>query len=37
MALRRFIGGMDGVASIDVESGKISVMYDETKIDEENL
>jgi len=37
MALRRFIGGMDGVDSIDVESGKISVKYDETKIDEENL
>ena len=37
MALRRFIGGMDGVDGIDVESGMISVKYDESKIDEENL
>ncbi len=37
LALRRFIGGMDGVDSIDVESGEISVKYDETKIDEESL
>lgn len=32
LALRRFIGGMDGVESIDVEQGKIAVKYDETVI-----
>jgi hypothetical protein len=37
MALRRFIGGLDGVGSIDVESGKIAVRFDETAIDEGQL
>ena len=37
LALRRFIGGMDGVESIEVESGKIAVKFDETAIDEEKL
>lgn len=37
MALRRFIGGMDGVESIDVEQGKIAVRFDEAEIDEEKL
>ncbi len=37
MALRRFIGGMDGVESIDVEQGKIAVKFDEAAIDEEKL
>ncbi|HUI44989.1 MAG TPA: heavy metal-associated domain-containing protein [Nitrospirota bacterium] len=37
LALRRFIGGMDGVNSIDVQNGKIAVQFDETKMDEENL
>ena len=37
LALRRFIGGMDGVASIEVERGKIAVKFDETAIDEEKL
>jgi copper chaperone CopZ len=36
-ALRRFIGGMDGVESINVEQGKIAVKFDETSIDEETL
>ena len=36
-ALRRFIGGMEGVGSIDVEHGKIAVRFDETAIDEEKL
>jgi copper chaperone CopZ len=36
-ALRRFIGGMDGVESVDEEQGKIAVKYDETAIDEEKL
>jgi len=37
LALRRFVGGMDGVESIDVEHGKIAVKFDETAIDEEKL
>lgn len=32
LALRRFIGGMEGVTSIDVVDGQISVTFDETKI-----
>ncbi len=37
LALRRFIGGMEGVDSIDVESGKIAVKFDDTEIDEEKI
>ncbi len=37
LALRRFIGGLDGVESIDVEQGKIAVRFDETEIDENKL
>ena len=37
LALRRFIGHMDGVESIDVEEGKIAVVFDEAKITEEEL
>lgn len=37
LALRRFVGGMDGVESIEVEHGKIAVKFDETAIDEEKL
>jgi len=37
LALRRFIGHMDGVESIDVEEGKVAVAFDETKITEEQL
>ncbi len=36
-ALRRFIGGLDGVDSIDVEEGKIVVSFDEKEIDQEKL
>ena len=36
-ALRRFIGGMDGVESIDAQQGKISVKFDESAIDEETV
>ncbi len=32
-ALRRFIGGLDGVESIDVEQGKIAVSFDENRIE----
>ena len=37
LALRRFIGHMEGVESIDVEEGKVAVAFDETKITEEEL
>lgn len=37
LALRRFVGGMDGVQSIEVENGKIAVKFDETAIDEDTL
>ncbi len=37
LAIRRFIGGMDGVESIDVQNGKVAIKFDETKMDEENL
>ncbi len=37
LALRRFIGGIEGVDSIDVESGKIAVKFDEAEIDEEKI
>lgn len=37
LALRRFVGNMDGVESIDVENGKIAVRFDEAAIEEEKL
>ncbi|MDA8239325.1 MAG: heavy-metal-associated domain-containing protein [Nitrospiraceae bacterium] len=37
LALRRFIGNMEGVESIDVEEGKIAVVFDGAKITEEKL
>ncbi len=37
LALRRFIGGMDGVANVDVESGTVSVEFDGTQIDEDRV
>ncbi len=37
LALRRFIGGMDGVESIDAEHGKIAVKFEEAKISEDKL
>ena len=37
LALRRFIGHMEGVESIDVEEGKVAVAFDEAKIAEEEL
>jgi copper chaperone CopZ len=37
LALRRFIGGMDGVESVDAEQGKIAIKFNETEIDEEKL
>ena len=35
LALRRFIGHMEGVEFIDVEEGKIAVEFDEVRITEE--
>jgi hypothetical protein len=37
IALRRFIGGLDGVLSIDDEPGMIVISFDESKIDPELL
>jgi copper chaperone CopZ len=37
LALRRFIGGMDGVESIEAVQGKIAVKFNETAIDEETV
>ncbi|HEY6011902.1 MAG TPA: heavy metal-associated domain-containing protein [Nitrospirota bacterium] len=37
LALRRFIGNMDGVESIAVENGRIAIEFDGTKIDEESV
>jgi len=37
LALRRFIGHMDGVSSIDMENGKIIVSFEDGRITEENI
>lgn len=37
LALRRFIGGMNGVESVDAESGMLAVRFDEAAISEEKL
>jgi copper chaperone CopZ len=37
LALRRFIGGMEGVDSIEVANGKIAVTFNEARIEEETL
>ena len=37
LALRRFIGGMNGVESIEVRNGKIEIGYDSSKIAEDIL
>ncbi len=37
LALRRFIGHMEGVESIDVEEGKVAVVFDGAKISGEEL
>ncbi len=37
LALRRFIGHMDGVSSIDVEKGKIVIDFDDGRITEEDI
>jgi copper chaperone CopZ len=37
LALRRFIGHMDGVSSIDVENGRIVIHFDDGRIAEEDI
>ena len=37
LALRRFIGGLDGVAAVNVENGAVAVDFDERKITEERV
>lgn len=37
LALRRFIGHMDGVESVDLEEGGIAVVFDREKITKEEL
>lgn len=37
LALRRFIGKMPGVESIDVESGKIVISFDDLKTRQEDI
>lgn len=37
LALRRFIGHMEGVESIDVEEGKIAIAFDNSKVTKEEL
>lgn len=37
LALRRFIGKMPGVESIDVESGKIVISFDDSKTRQEDI
>lgn len=37
LALRRFIGKMDGVNSIDTENGKIVIDFDDSKVTEQYL
>jgi copper chaperone CopZ len=37
LALRRFIGKMEGVNSIEVENGKIVIAFDDGRIMEEDV
>ncbi|NTW65703.1 MAG: heavy-metal-associated domain-containing protein [Nitrospirae bacterium] len=37
LALRRFIGGLDGDASIDAQQGRIAVTFDESVLPEETI
>jgi copper chaperone CopZ len=37
LALRRFIGKIDGVNSIDTESGIIVIDFDDSKLTEEHI
>jgi len=37
LALRRFVGKMDGVESVDVENGRIVISFDESVIPEDRI
>ncbi len=37
LALRRFVGGLNGIASVEVEQGKIAVTFDDATIDEDKV
>lgn len=37
LALRRFIGGMDGVQDVNVDSGMVAVEFDEQRIGAESI
>lgn len=37
LALRRFIGHMEGIESVDVEDRKIAVVFDSTKMSDDEL
>ena len=37
LALRRFVGKMDGVSSIDTENDEIVIDFDDSKIMEEDI
>ncbi len=37
LALRRFIGGMEGVNGVDVERGMVSVDFDDQRVAEEKI
>ena len=37
MALRRFIGSVEGVSSVEVEEGKVAIEFDPGVIGEEKL
>lgn len=37
LALRRFIGNMEGIESVDVENGKIVIDFDAQKIAEDRV
>ena len=37
LALRRFIGKMDGVKSIDTENGEIVIDFDDSKLSEQHI
>jgi hypothetical protein len=37
LALRRFVGGMEGVETIEVQKGKIEIGFDSSKITEDFL
>ncbi len=37
LALRRFIGGLEGVESIESSEGQISIVYDDKRVDSGQL